>query len=54
MVRSVRFFRGLRVLVRACQCFLPSLCWSMVLLAVFMTMGALMMGNLLQVPNAIG
>jgi len=48
MVRSLRFFRGLRVLVRACQCFLPSLCWSMVLLGVFMTMGALMMGNLLQ------
>ncbi|CAJ1408873.1 unnamed protein product [Effrenium voratum] len=48
MVRSLRFFRGLRVLVQACQCFLPSLCWSMVLLGVFMTMGALMMGNLLQ------
>ena len=27
--------------------FLPSLCWSMVLLAVFMIMGALMLGNLL-------
>ena len=26
--------------------FLPSLCWSMVLLAVFMIMGALMLGNL--------
>ncbi|CAE7478904.1 ANKRD17 [Symbiodinium sp. CCMP2456] len=48
MVRSLRFFRGLRVLVKACQCFLPSLCWSMVLLLIFMAMGALMLGNLLQ------
>jgi len=48
MVRSLRFFRGLRVLVKACQCFLPSLCWSMVLLLMFMAMGALMLGNLLQ------
>ncbi|CAE7271772.1 Scn11a [Symbiodinium natans] len=48
MVRSLRFFRGLRVLVKACQCFLPSLCWSMVLLMIFMAMGALMLGNLLQ------
>ena len=30
-VRSLRFFQGLRVLVKACQCFLPSLCWAMVL-----------------------
>ncbi|CAE7881238.1 Catsper1, partial [Symbiodinium microadriaticum] len=48
MVRSLRFFGGLRSLVRACQCFLPSLCWSMVLLVVLMTMGALLLGNLLQ------
>ncbi|CAE7271789.1 Scn8a [Symbiodinium natans] len=48
MVRSLRFFQGLRVLVKACQCFLPSLCWAMVLLLIFMSMGALMMGNLLQ------
>ncbi|CAK9003562.1 Voltage-dependent T-type calcium channel subunit alpha-1I [Durusdinium trenchii] len=48
MVRSFRFFRGLRGLVKACQCCLPSLCWSMVLLAVFMCMGGLIMGNLLQ------
>lgn len=48
MVRSFRFFRGLRMLVKACQCCLPSLCWSMVLLAVFMCMGALILGNLLQ------
>ena len=31
--------------VKACQCFLPSLCWAMVLLGVFMTMGALIMGT---------
>ncbi|CAE7782042.1 EMB2654 [Symbiodinium sp. CCMP2592] len=48
MVRTLRLFRGLRVLVMACISFLPSLCWSMVLLAVFMIMGALMLGNLLQ------
>lgn len=48
MVRSFRFFRGLRSLVKACQCCLPSLCWSMVLLAVFLCMGGLIMGNLLQ------
>lgn len=48
MVRSLRFFRGLRVLVKACQCFLPSLCWSMVLLGIFMSMGALVLGNMLH------
>mmetsp|Transcript_72953 Transcript_72953/g.170948 ORF Transcript_72953/g.170948 Transcript_72953/m.170948 type:complete len:641 (+) Transcript_72953:73-1995(+) len=48
MVRSLRFFQGLRVLIKACQCFLPSLCWSMVLLSILMSMGALMVGNLLQ------
>ncbi|CAE7665902.1 Cacna1i, partial [Symbiodinium sp. CCMP2456] len=48
IVRSLRLFQGLRVLVRACTCFLPSLCWSMVLLGIFMCLGALMMGNLLQ------
>ncbi|CAK9003563.1 unnamed protein product [Durusdinium trenchii] len=48
MVRSFRFFRGLRMLVKACQCCLPSLCWSMLLLAVFMCMGGLILGNLLQ------
>ncbi|CAK8990219.1 unnamed protein product [Durusdinium trenchii] len=48
MVRSLRFFQGLRVLVKACQCFLPSLCWAMVLLGIFMSMGALLLGNLLQ------
>ena len=34
---------------QACQSFLPSLAWSMVLLGVFMFMGSLIMGNLLQV-----
>ncbi|CAK9060068.1 Voltage-dependent T-type calcium channel subunit alpha-1I (CaVT.3) (Voltage-gated calcium channel subunit alpha Cav3.3) [Durusdinium trenchii] len=48
VVRSLRFFGGLRVLVKACTCFLPSLCWAMVLLGIFMSMGALMLGNLLQ------
>eukprot|EP00435_Cladocopium_sp_Y103_P047346 s667_g13.t2 len=48
MVRSLRFFQGLRVLVKACQCFLPSLCWAMVLLGIFMSMGALLLGNMLQ------
>jgi len=48
MVRSFRFSPGLRMLVKACQCCLPSLMWSMLLLAVFMCMGALIMGNLLQ------
>lgn len=32
--------------VKACQCFLPSLCWSMVLLGIFMSMGALVLGIL--------
>jgi len=35
--------------IQACQSFLPSLAWSMVLLGVFMFMGSLIMGNLLQV-----
>lgn len=48
MVRTLRLFTGLRLLVKACQCFLPSLGWSMVLLGVFMSMGALVLGTLLQ------
>ncbi|CAE7329552.1 IRX7, partial [Symbiodinium necroappetens] len=48
MVRTLRLFRGLNLLVKACQCFLPSLGWSMVLLVVFMSMGTLVMGNLLR------
>ncbi|CAK9020783.1 unnamed protein product [Durusdinium trenchii] len=48
LVRTFRFVRGLRLLVTACKCFLPSLFWSMVLLAVFMIMGALTLGTTLQ------
>lgn len=48
LVRTFRFVRGLRLLVTACKCFIPSLFWSMVLLAVFMTMGALTLGTTLQ------
>mmetsp|Transcript_11592 Transcript_11592/g.27785 ORF Transcript_11592/g.27785 Transcript_11592/m.27785 type:complete len:535 (+) Transcript_11592:77-1681(+) len=48
LVRTFRFFRGLRLLVKACYCFLPSLGWSMLLLLVFMWMGTLVLGNLLQ------
>ncbi|CAE7498033.1 Scn10a [Symbiodinium natans] len=48
IVRALRLFRGLRLLVQACSSFLPSLCWSMALLGIFMMMGALFMGNLLQ------
>eukprot|EP00913_Durusdinium_trenchii_P019152 g17999.t1 len=48
VIRTLRLFRGLRVLVQACYSFLPSLCWSMVLLGIFMVMGALMLGNMLQ------
>ncbi|CAK9000774.1 Ankyrin repeat domain-containing protein 17 [Durusdinium trenchii] len=33
---------------KACQCFLPSLGWAMVLLGIFMSMGALILATLLQ------
>ena len=46
--RTFRFFKGLRFLVKACYCFLPSLLWAMVLLAVFICIGALVQGSLLQ------
>ncbi|CAJ1342231.1 unnamed protein product [Effrenium voratum] len=48
IVRALRLFRGLRLLIKACSSFLPSLCWSMALLGLFMMMGGLFMGNLLQ------
>lgn len=48
MVRTFRLFKGLQLLVKACTCFLPSLGWSMVLLVVFMSIGTLVLGNLLQ------
>ncbi|CAE7389549.1 Scn11a [Symbiodinium pilosum] len=48
MLRTFRFLKGLRFLVKACYCFLPSLGWSMLLLLVFICMGTLVLGNLLQ------
>eukprot|EP00439_Symbiodinium_sp_Y106_P074843 s2309_g14.t1 len=48
IVRSFRFLSGLRVLVKACQCFLPSLFWAMVLLSIFIFMGAMIMANALH------
>ena len=48
MLRTFRFVKGLRFLVKACYCFLPSLAWSMLLLLVFICMGTLVLGNLLQ------
>jgi len=48
LLRTFRFFKGLRFLVKACYCFLPSLLWAMVLLAVFICIGALVQGSLLQ------
>lgn len=48
MLRTFRLCRGIRLLLRACQAFLPSLGWAMVLLAVFMSAGSLIMGTLLQ------
>ncbi|CAE7794000.1 Catsper1 [Symbiodinium sp. CCMP2456] len=48
IMRTLRLFQGLRLLVQACSSFLPSLAWSMILLAVCMIVGGLVMGNLLQ------
>eukprot|EP00439_Symbiodinium_sp_Y106_P079826 s118_g18.t1 len=48
LLRLVRALKALRAIRMACQCFLPSLGWSMVLLGVFMSMGALVLGTLLQ------
>ncbi|CAK8998021.1 unnamed protein product [Durusdinium trenchii] len=48
LLRSFRFFKGLRFLVKACYCFIPSLLWAMLLLVVFICMGALVQGSLLQ------
>ncbi|CAE7275124.1 Catsper1, partial [Symbiodinium microadriaticum] len=48
IMRTLRLFQGLRLLVQACSSFLPSLAWSMILLAVCMMVGGLVMGNLLQ------
>ena len=40
-----RLFRGLRLLLKACHAFLPTLAWSMVLLGVIMSMSDLRSGN---------
>lgn len=48
MLRAFRFSQGLKLLLNACQAFLMSLVWSMVLLGVVMVVAALMIGNLLQ------
>jgi len=48
LARTFKLFRGLQLLVKACFCFLPSLGWSMALLAIFMSIGTLVLGNLLQ------
>ena len=50
-VRLLRVFepcQGLHVLLRACQSFVKSLFWSMMLLTVFMLTLAVALGNLLQ------
>ena len=48
MLRAFRFSQGLKLLLNACQAFLMSLVWSMVLLGVVMVVASLMIGNLLQ------
>lgn len=48
MLRAFRFSQGLKLLLNACQAFLMSLVWSMVLLGVGMVVASLMIGNLLQ------
>lgn len=47
-LRTCRLFKGLRVLLRACEAFISSLFWAMVLLLIFMCAGSILMGNLLQ------
>ena len=39
---------GLRVLLKACEAFIVSLAWAMVLLLVFISAFSIMIGNLLQ------
>ncbi|CAJ1415029.1 unnamed protein product [Effrenium voratum] len=48
VLRAFRFCQGLRLLLNACQSFVVSLCWSMVLLGVVMIAASLVIGNLLQ------
>ncbi|CAJ1436307.1 unnamed protein product [Effrenium voratum] len=48
VLRIFRLFSGLRLLLKACHAFLPTLAWSMVLLGMVMAMSGLMLGKLLQ------
>ncbi|CAE7732949.1 ANKRD17 [Symbiodinium sp. CCMP2592] len=48
LLRVLRLCNGLQVLLKACQSFASSLCWSMVLLLIFIIVGALVIGNILQ------
>jgi len=48
LIRFCKFVEGIHMLLKACTSFLPSLCWSMVLLTIFMLVGALTIGNLIQ------
>ncbi|CAE7911691.1 scn4aa [Symbiodinium necroappetens] len=48
LIRFCKFVEGVHMLLKACTSFLPSLCWSMVLLTIFMLVGALTIGNLIQ------
>ncbi|CAJ1404851.1 unnamed protein product [Effrenium voratum] len=48
IARALHLFRGLRVLIKACSSFLPSLSWSMALLGLCILCGGLLIGNLVQ------
>jgi len=48
MLRTLKLFAGLRVLVKSCSTCIISLTWSMVLLTIFMMVGAIMMVSLLD------
>eukprot|EP00439_Symbiodinium_sp_Y106_P056250 s97_g7.t2 len=49
LLRIFRLFQGLRLLIRACHAFLPTLGWSMVLLGLCMVMSGVLVGSLLQI-----
>ncbi|CAK9027575.1 unnamed protein product [Durusdinium trenchii] len=48
IMRTMRFFQGLRLLLKACHAFLPTLGWSMVVLGLMMSISGLVVGQLLQ------
>ncbi|CAE7496790.1 Poc5 [Symbiodinium pilosum] len=48
LLRILRFCRGLQVFLSACKTFLSSLVWAVVLLAIFVSSSALIVGNMLQ------